>query len=443
MRVLWPRGFFVLIAISMGVTARASYYDSEPCSRYKIFDDPVTVFPWEDKPIMGCGWSIGAIQDFKIFGRLPLAENVEKAVSEKINGYRQYQVNFATTLKCCADAVAADSAKAAKPVCINDKAVANFCGDSRPGSPGFATYLSDFNDRLKALRIATARMTQDAKALLASKRPIETPKPVLFSLLGSDASELISLARMPAAIDGLTAEEAAIAETRLHWRSVDFPYAGFITKDATNDYFTLLGSAPFLGEVRESKLTPLRLSQLLGDYIARNESKLGKPVDISYRDFQGFVANTLSVMPNGESQRQMCRYAEYRLKMESAGIAVVKAGILGLAAIKGASRGASVAKGGSIPALIKGTVAGIGEVSTTAGWLVAGVDILRSRELDQYCSTKLFDVEVEKEVPLCDQAKVLKTLDDAQTSAVVGSALSGGAMAFRYLSLLKSKLSKP
>lgn len=423
------------------VAPASSYYDTgKPCSAYKALDYPVTAFPWDDDPpSKNCGW-FGAVQGLRRIGELPIVESVEASVAAKIKVHREYQMDMASALQCCADAITDKKQK-----CIEDSDVAQFCGDPDSPSSPFRVYLGDLNERLKALRIATARLTQETRSIQPSTLGIETPKPMLASIASRPLSEVFSIVRMPSLIQGLTKEEAAIADLRLHGQPSDFKYAAFISDDASKDYFTLLGSAPLLGEVYESTLTPKRLSQLLGEYIARNKDLVRKGDDVSYQDFEGLVSNAVKAIPPGESQRQICRYAEFRLKMERAGVTVVKGGIAMAAMVAGAAKGVRTTPmkpGVPIVEVLKSIGTGIGVTSGPAMFLIAGVDLLRSKQLDDYCKSKLFD-HIDRQVPLCDEAAVFRTIDDVQTGIVAAGVFSGGMMAFKGGRALKTRMSKP
>ncbi|MBK9323786.1 MAG: hypothetical protein IPM97_12725 [Bdellovibrionaceae bacterium] len=405
----------------------SSYYDDEPCQKYRTEDFPVVVFPWDDKG-NNC-YSPSAIQQLKIFGHSTIVESLEAKVADDLKRYREYQNGVADTLLCCASS---DSG------CKSDPEVASFCGGSDSQS-GFNAYLNDLNARLGALRIAAYRL-QGKSNQGAQKEPISSPKPLLMKMFDSAIPETISIARMPGFLVPLTQEELMLAHDVQKNKDNDFLYKSFITEDPEVDYFVILNSAPFLGEISKAKIEKKDFYNLMKSHIERNKKDSEKFQDVYYRDLMPTVSKNIEKHSHGEAQRNLCRYAEFRRRLSLAGAVVLKQFPLLVATIYGGSRGLKVAPGASISETLKNLGVSIGKASSPAITAAGALDLYRIKQLDRYCQKKAVDDDITTQAPICNQAAVLSGLDDTQTNIFVGSTINVGFMAFRYGKQLKSQL---
>ncbi len=424
------RSLIFLISCLLYQPARASsYYDQEPCQKHRAQDFPVVVFPWDDKGD-NC-YSLSAIQELKIFGHSTIVENLEAKVADDLKQYREYQNAVAETLLCCASA---------NPDCKKNPEVASFCEGS-DSQNSFNAYLKDLNDRLAALRIASYRIEGSSKSHQhAEKEPISTPKPLLMKKFDSAIPDIISIARMPNYLAPLSQEELKITHDVQKNKGSNFSYKNFITQNPEDDYFIILNSAPFLGEISKTKIEKEDLYKLMKSHIDRNKNDTTKFQDVYYRDLISTVSENLKKYSHGEAQRNLCRYAEFRMRLSMAGIVVLKQVPLVVATIYGGARGLRVSPGASIPEIAKNLGISIGKASGPALAAAGGVDLYRTKQLDNYCQKKTADDVITSQVPICNQAAVLSSLDQTQTNIFVGSAINTGFLTFRYGKQLKSLL---
>lgn len=430
------------------LSASESYYDLEPCRRYKIQDFPVAVAPWQETSSSvfseNCDWSISKSYDFFKLSEDLQVKTLEEKVLKTLNDYFQYQQGIATTLECCLDDEYAVATKTNHPKCIADKSVEQFCrGDSKEAS--FKGYVDDINHRLTALRIAAFRMNEHKNGYEnATKFPIKTNKMIIQKVMGSLGVDSFSVNNMPSYLEPLSKEEIALAQQLLAAtpQENDFPYKRFVTKrDPENDYYTILTATPFLAETTKRQISHEDLKNSLIKFREKNfKNEFSEFKTNYYRDFMGLVADAINKYDDTKAQRKLCQRAEYQSNLAKLGVVVLKEIPLVVATVAGVARGkAAIRPGESIKEIVSKLGTSMG-VSATAGLTLSGVvDLARSKNFDEYCSKKFSDSNVEAIAPLCNQLAIIKNLESTQENLFYAAGFSGITGGFALFRAKKAK----
>jgi hypothetical protein len=263
-----------------------------------------------------------------------------------------------------------------------------------------------------------------------------------LKVLGSISGDnLISLGRYPEKLDPLTSDEIKLAETYLRPKDSPtlsvppkkFGYGNFISDQPTKDYFMLIAATPFLAEVASSNINPSDLRIYLNQYLARNPQNEVKFGHFYYNDFMGLISDKIKLNKDSSSQRDQCKYAEFRLKLGNAEIVTLKEIPLALALAYSGLKGGRGNPAKTPPwEIVKKIGKSLSNTAPPAITLSKSVDLLEKARIDRYCSVRFSDKNLSMSAPLCKQYEILATLDEIQSSMIMSASVMGGFMMFRY-----------